>query len=524
MAITNALGQDGGTGTQVLRSNGGATAPTFEDVGTCDLQRIAGSTYSNIQDLVTSISSSGVTSGCSVTDGGSGTIDVSSGTIMVRSTASDVGDMYFANYAGATGVALTDNSVNFVYIFYNAGTPTISISITPLATVQNYALISVVYREGSTLHISSVNVPTSQVAQRLGRRLALVDGVTHQLGMLVSETGTRNVAMTAGTVWLSLTSYSITAQDTSVADTFSYYYQDGVGGFTEVTAQTQINNTQYDDGSGSLATLSNNKYGAHWVYRGLDDDFYIIYGTGDYTLTEAQNATTPASLPLQITGLHAILCAKIIIQKSASSFAAIESAFEQSFQASLASDHNDLSALQGGTAGEYFHFTSAQHTALDPTNVALTGGAIDGTTIGATTPAAGTFDDLTLDDISGSYADAEQVFKQAGVQTTNTTPTQIAAITLTTNTMVTVEARFNGFIDDYSASCGGRLFYTARRVAGGAVEVGVPIVDVIEDSAGAPTVDADVSGNDVRLLVTGVGVETWNWVVTYNYNFTKTNA
>ena len=133
----------------------------------------------------------------------------------------------------------------------------------------------------------------------------------------------------------------------------------------------------------------------------------------------------------------------------------------------------------------------------------------------------GTF---THDGITGSYADSEQVYKQAGVQTTNTTPTQIAAITLSTNTMVTVEARINGFIDDFSASCGGRIFYTARRVAGGAVEVGAPIVDVIEDSAGAPTVDADVSGNDVRLLVAGVGVETWNWVVTYNYNFTKTNA
>jgi hypothetical protein len=183
----------------------------------------------------------------------------------------------------------------------------------------------------------------------------------------------------------------------------------------------------------------------------------------------------------------------------------------------------EASGITGSTV-RTITMPDADITLLIPSNVAITGGAIDGTTIGATTPAAGTFDDLTLDDISGSYADAEQVFKQAGVQTTDTTPTQIAAITLSTNTMVTVEARFNGFIDDYSASCGGRIFYTARRVAGGAVEVGVPIVDVMEDSAGAPTVDADVSGNDVRLLVTGVGVETWNWVVSYNYHFTKTNA
>jgi len=131
---------------------------------------------------------------------------------------------------------------------------------------------------------------------------------------------------------------------------------------------------------------------------------------------------------------------------------------------------------------------------------------------------------ITLDGIGAGYANSEQVFKQAGVQTTNTTPTQIAAITLATNTMVTVEARFNGFISDYSASCGGFLQYTARRVAGGALEVSSPIVNVQEDSSGAPTIDADVSGNDVRLLVTGVGAETWNWTVSYNYHFTQTNA
>lgn len=684
MAINNSLGQDGGTGTQILRSNGGATPPSFQDLESCALPIISGATFSTLGEFNIANLSNGVITGCALSDGGSGTLDVASGSIMIRSSASDTATIFSADYAGTTGEALTDNSANFVYIFYNAGTPIFSTSTTPLTTVQNYVILGIVYREGTTLHISEVNIPTTQVAQKLGRRLALVNGVTWQVGLSTTETGTRNLAMTAGTVWLALTSYSVAAKDTSAADTWIYYYSDGAGGFTEVTGSTQIDNTQYDDGSGSLATLSNNKYGVHWVYRGIDDDFYVVYGTGDYSLTEAQDAVALASLPLHLTNLHAILCAKVIIQKSASSFTEIASAFVSQFTPGTPSNHNDLGALQGGTADEYFHLTSAEynltgiltgngasimsastvtqygvvvagasnavtsvapsatsgvpligqgssanpafgtavvagggtgtasHTAyavlcggttgtgaiqsiasvgtsgqvltsngaaalptmqtlpaatdvndstfriqdngdpskeiafeasgitgstvrtitmpdaditlLIPSNVAITGGAIDGTTIGATTPAAGTFDDLTLDDISGSYADAEQVFKQAGVQTTNTTPTQIAAITLTTNTMVTVEARFNGFIDDYSASCGGRVFYTARRVAGGAVEVGVPIVDVIEDSAGAPTVDADVSGNDVRLLVTGVGVETWNWTVSYNYNFTKTNA
>ena len=125
---------------------------------------------------------------------------------------------------------------------------------------------------------------------------------------------------------------------------------------------------------------------------------------------------------------------------------------------------------------------------------------------------------------AGIITESENEWKQAGVQTPAAAVTQIAAITLAANTMVTVEARFNGFISDYSASLGGFLRYTARRAGAGAVEVSAPVVDIQEDSGSAPVVDADVSGNDVRLLVTGVAAETWNWTVTYNYNFTKTSV
>jgi len=132
--------------------------------------------------------------------------------------------------------------------------------------------------------------------------------------------------------------------------------------------------------------------------------------------------------------------------------------------------------------------------------------------------------DLSYDGIAAGYANSEQVFKQAGVQTTDATITAIDTITLAANTMVTVEARINGFIDDYSANLGARIFYTARRAGAGAVETSAPIVDILEDSAGAPSADIDVSGNDVRILVQGVAAETWNWTVSYNYHLTQTNA
>jgi hypothetical protein len=133
----------------------------------------------------------------------------------------------------------------------------------------------------------------------------------------------------------------------------------------------------------------------------------------------------------------------------------------------------------------------------------------------------GTF---THQGIAAGYTNAENIQKQAGVQTTDGAATAIDTIALATNTMVTVEARFNGFKSDFSESCGGFLKYTARRAGAGAVEVAAPIVDIQEDAVGSPVVDADVNGNNVRLLVTGVNPDTWNWTVTYNYHFTQTNS
>ena len=66
-------------------------------------------------------------------------------------------------------------------------------------------------------------------------------------------------------------------------------------------------------------------------------------------------------------------------------------------------NHNDLSGLQGGSASQRYHLTSAQQTAVaalgtmasqNANNVNIDGGAIDGTPVGATSPAAGTFTNL----------------------------------------------------------------------------------------------------------------------------------
>lgn len=126
--------------------------------------------------------------------------------------------------------------------------------------------------------------------------------------------------------------------------------------------------------------------------------------------------------------------------------------------------------------------------------------------------------------VASGYLGSAREFAQAAIQTTDATPTEIASIALATNETKSVTARITGFRDDYSASIVGTILYGARTTGAGAIEISPPIVDLLEDSASAPSIDADVNSINIRLLVTGVAAQNWNWVVSYDYHGVITNA
>jgi hypothetical protein len=108
---------------------------------------------------------------------------------------------------------------------------------------------------------------------------------------------------------------------------------------------------------------------------------------------------------------------------------------------------------------------------------------------------------------------------KATVQTTNNTATTLASVAVAEDQAVTVTVTVTGAIADYSAAIGGTLMIVARRAAGGNVTaVGSVTADVEEDSASSPTFTADVDTGTqtVRVRVTGVTAETWNWKCTYD--------
>ncbi|MHA1880402.1 MAG: hypothetical protein ACTSYG_08395, partial [Candidatus Heimdallarchaeota archaeon] len=359
--------------TQYLLVDGSRPMSANLDLGSYDITNVGwqlGSpTYSSLQDWMNVSQSAGKLTGGDITDNGDGTVSVAAGTGFIKTTDSDVGETKFFDWSADSSVSLTDNSPNYIYVEYNAGSPQIVASTSIPSDKNTNVMLGIVFRDGNDLHITTAGqVVTNYAKKTLWKDIEVNGKIQRVSGMQLSETGTRNIAITSGSYYAGLTKVNFSAFDSSGTDKFTYYYRDSSGGWTKVTDQTQIDKLHYDDGSGTLVELSDQQgwrkyYGVHWVYTTVDGDVIVLYGQGDYLLTDAQNAQPPTSVPDLITSVGGLI-GKIIIEKNADTFESVESAFDICFVPYAISSHNELSGLQGGTTDEYYHLTNTQHTDL----------------------------------------------------------------------------------------------------------------------------------------------------------------
>lgn len=317
--------------------------------------------------------SSGIMSGCDLTDVGDGTITIASGSATIRATG-DLGHgaLYSAEVplASAIDLPLVDNSANYVYIIYDGITLSWGVSQVP-ATVNMLDVVPayIIVREGIKLTVMDVR---SQNVDHIGKNQVkefYTQPFTRKSGgCAVSDAGTLHLACTAGAFYFQLDEHAVPALDTTGADTFEYY-KHVAGVWTETDSQI-IDSLNYDDGT-DLVALGNNKYSVHWIYTvvGITSYYAVLYGTQEYSsVAAAQAATTPSSLPPSVGNLG-VLLGRVIVEKGATELYEVASSFTQAFTATVATDHEGLAGLQGGAVGDHVHLTTAEKAGYDASKV-----------------------------------------------------------------------------------------------------------------------------------------------------------
>lgn len=348
------------------------------------LARVAGSTYSTLQHWRNNMASAGVIAGGVISDAGGGNINVTTGSCAIRPTTSHTSTLYFADFPANNGIAIPANTIRYVGVEYNAGSPVVAIRAADNFDYMTNFPLGVITNEAGTLHLHTADRhdiadADSHVAERFEHTANFArDEVIG--GLILGETGTRNITMSAGALWQKLIRLDITAFNSSTGGTFDIYYRDGAGSFTKVAAATQWPNTQFDNGTGVLATLASNKYAVCWFYLEADDsDIIMLYGRAEHgSIAAAEAESPPATVPNRVTAGARIL-GKLVFQKSAATASSVSSVFTQAFSTTGASVHSNLSNLDYASAGHTGFATSAQGALADS---ALQAAAI-GTTVQA---------------------------------------------------------------------------------------------------------------------------------------------
>lgn len=334
-----------------------------------NVANIAGGGVFDIQGLHDYTRSAGHIEGGIITDNGSETVNVSTGKGYIRAVANDISTLYAFGWAGVTGMAIPTNSIRYLYVWYDAGTPFVTMSSSENYDYQTSFPIGFVINENGTLFINNVPHSVGRAVGRLLRRHYEVDGRSraNELGgLIIYETDTKKVAVSTGVTWFRGVRTVFPPFDSNVSDTFDNYYRDGGGGWTKQTAQTTLPLNLYDDNSGTLQLVGNNSRAVYWMYLDASNMIVLVYGRGNYpNLTAAQSEAVPSDLPLRLQ-VGAILLGRYITVRSfgTSTVDIIESAFETAFAGASITDHNSLSGLQGGQAGEYYHLTAAELAAI----------------------------------------------------------------------------------------------------------------------------------------------------------------
>jgi len=311
---------------------------------TGSLATISNPTYHSIQDMQNLFHSAGYTSGAVITISGN-LITVGSGTGFIRSINSALSTLSFFDWT-TSGFLIPTGSTKYIGIEYNGGSPILNIRDTnDFNNNDEFSLVTVICESDDNIEISEHRQAVGDHAGRMIQRMhdtMHIERASHLGGIIIDETGTRNILVSAGKLWMGLSDFDINAIDTSVSDTFDRYYSDGGSGWEKEASQTQWNNTQYDDGTGVLATLTANKYSCQYFYVETDGELISLYGQNQYnTLTTALEETAPDPVPDRASE-HAILIGRIVFKKNDSVAQRIQSTFLDEFGFSGASQLNDL--------------------------------------------------------------------------------------------------------------------------------------------------------------------------------------
>jgi hypothetical protein len=258
---------------------------------------------------------------------------------------------------------LTVPSSNSIYIFVNANGIVSQAGSLP-NPVENIILGSLSTMEGIIQFIQATPFDLNQTGNKLELLTRNALGPIYQSGSLVSENSivNRGINVTAGTYWYGTNIFEPSGGD---AIEFTTVYRDGGSGYNTITGINQVTNSEYDDSSGTLASLDAGKYVKHALYivGGPFEKYFLVIGQQQFdTIVDAEGGDIPAPPSVFIESIT--LIATITTQQGQSNIQLIQDARPViGFRApgvGTTADHSNLIGLNADDHPQYLRADGAR--------------------------------------------------------------------------------------------------------------------------------------------------------------------
>ena len=287
-----------------------------------DVSFSAINTTTNMRHAFGDFASAGWISGGIITDAGSGNIDIATGEGFIRSSNSSEADIFYTTWSALSGQNIPSGATRYISVFYNAGSPIATSTASAPPNFNTYIYLGEVHNLAGTLIIHNDNRPVGDFINRIEQWSSDLIQTRVVSGEVVSDPSSpsQKIKITAGNYWdRYFLEYTDATVDTSGAGTFVPMYRNGAGDWTTETATTTWENTKWDDGDGTLATMTAAYFSNRWVIRGFNGNIYVLYGQAEFSdITGAQDETAPSSRP-EFLDEHGFYVGKIIVLKSQTS-------------------------------------------------------------------------------------------------------------------------------------------------------------------------------------------------------------
>ena len=185
-----------------------------------------------------------------------------------------------------------------VYIYYTAG-GVLSSNVTNPGSISNILLGRVVTDDFDITYIEDSEIYAHHWSNYTDIMLREAFGAIFSTGGIITENVTTplNLDINNGTYFYS--EHKLTLAGTT-ALSFTAYYKNGTGGYTAQSPATLVSNSLWDDGSGTLASISSGYFAKHLVLGIKQQDgtqsFLLIYADSQWSsAAQAKAAPLPAT-------------------------------------------------------------------------------------------------------------------------------------------------------------------------------------------------------------------------------------